>query len=56
MGDPIGREGVLQGSHHSLLPDQIGKGCGSVFAGKDLVALLGRVGHLASQDSVRDAD
>ncbi len=43
MRDPVRCECVLQGAHHRLLPDQIGKGFGPVFAGKNAVALLGGI-------------
>ena len=51
MGDAVGGKGIFQGAHHRLLPDEIGKGFGAVFAGKDAVGLVG-VGHSHSRDSV----
>jgi hypothetical protein len=43
LGDAVGGEGVLERTHHGVLPYEIGKGLGTVFAGKHLVA--GLVGH-----------
>jgi hypothetical protein len=43
LRNPVGREGVFQCPYHRILPDHIGKGFGSVFAGEHLV--LGLVGH-----------
>ena len=37
MGDAVGREGVAQGAHHRLLPDQVGEGLRPVFPGEDLI-------------------
>ncbi|MPL90960.1 hypothetical protein SDC9_37019 [bioreactor metagenome] len=48
MGDAVRGEGVLQRAHHRLLTDQIGEGGGAIFAGKDLIAGRGRVGHECS--------
>ena len=39
MGDAAGGEGVGQGAHQRLLPDQAGKIGGAVFARKDAVGL-----------------
>ena len=52
MGNAIGGEGVFQRAHHRLLPDQIGKSGGAVFARQHLIGFLARFGHIALQDSV----
>ena len=53
MGDPVRREGVLQGADHRLLPDEVGKGGGAVLAGKDLIGGLVGHGTLVSQRQIR---
>ena len=40
LRNPVGVKRVLQRAHHRFLPDQIGKGGGSVFAGKNLIGGL----------------
>jgi hypothetical protein len=45
LGDAVGREGVLQGPHHGVLSDQVGKGLGPVLARQNLVAGVGGVAH-----------
>ncbi len=44
LRDAVGLERVLQGAHHGVLADQVGKGFGPVFAGQNLVG-GGGVGH-----------
>ena len=37
LRDAVGLKGVLQRAHHRILTDQIGKGFGAVFAGKNAI-------------------
>ena len=46
LRDAIRLERVLQGTHHRILSDKVGKGLGAVFAGQNLI--LGRVRHALS--------
>ena len=50
LSDARGGKGVFQRAHHCLLPDQIGKGGGAVFAGEDLIAGPGHIGHSGHLD------
>jgi hypothetical protein len=45
LRDAVGLEGVLQGAHHGVLSDQVGKGLGPVLARQNLVAGVGGVAH-----------
>ena len=38
VGDPARRNRVRQGAHHRLLPDQLGEGRRSIFAGEDAIS------------------
>ena len=45
LGDPVRLEGVFQGAHHRLLPDEVGKGFGPVFSRENLVGFVACIGH-----------
>ena len=46
LRDPPCLERILERAHHRVLTDEVGKGFGAVFTGKNLIAGLGRVGHV----------